>query len=294
MIKRITVLFLSILSLTLTTVAQDAPDAPEPLKSKRGELILPQAGNWGLGIDATPFLEYFGNFFHGEEHNDAPSFNSPSGLALIGKYMKDDHTAYRIRFALNRLSETGKNLVPDDSNEDPEPKYVEDKVVDTDVDIVLGTGIEKRRGNGRLQGIYGAEVAFGLSSGNTKYEYGNSFDEGDNGNTPTFTIWNGVYPNFITVDTERVTEEKTGTQFSFGINGFVGIEYFIAPKISLGGEVGYGIGFRSNPKGKTTLEYYDAADNELKKETTESYNNTTGSFDIGTATYGSINLLFYF
>ncbi|HEY3405283.1 MAG TPA: hypothetical protein VGK59_17985 [Ohtaekwangia sp.] len=288
MIKKLAVLFLSVASLSAM-----AQDAPEPLKSKRGELILPQTGEWGLGIDATPFLEYFGNFFHGEDYNNAPSFNSPDNLALIGKYMKDNNTAYRVRFALNRSSETGKNLVFDDSNEDPEPKYVEDKVVASEINVLLGAGLEKRRGNGRLQGIYGAEVAIGISSAKNKYDYGNSFDEDDNGNNPTFTVWDGVFADFVTNDSERVTEEKSGTQFGFGVNGFIGVEYFIAPKISLGGEVGYGINLRTNPKGETSVQYFDFVDDELETETTESYN-STGSFDIGTNTFGSINLIFYF
>jgi hypothetical protein len=34
------------------------------MKSKRGENILPKAGEFALGIDAMPVVDYFGNLFN--------------------------------------------------------------------------------------------------------------------------------------------------------------------------------------------------------------------------------------
>lgn len=293
MIRKIALVALCLAAFSVSA-QETTTETVEPLKSKKGELILPQAGEWGLGIDATPFLNYLGNFFHGNSYNNSPSFNSAKGVAITGKYMVDAKTAYRLRFALNRSSENAKNMVSDDSNQDPESKYVEDKISASSVNVVLGAGLEKRRGNGRVQGFYGAEALIGITSFNEKYSYGNNFDTDNNGNSPTTTIWDGV-GSIDDVDnySNRITEKKSGGQFSFGLNGFIGVEYFIAPKIALGGEVGYGINFRSNPKGKEVYEFYDFGNNEKKTETNESFN-STGRFDIGTSTFGSINLMFYF
>jgi hypothetical protein len=51
-------------SLTLLALVLGMSGAfAQDLTSKKGEPFLPEAGDWGLGIDANPFLEYAGNFF---------------------------------------------------------------------------------------------------------------------------------------------------------------------------------------------------------------------------------------
>ena len=76
------------------------------LMSKKGVPILPEAGEYALGISANPFLEYFGNFLNGTNGNNSPVFDfagNPLGtpFALYGKKMLDANTALRARFALN-------------------------------------------------------------------------------------------------------------------------------------------------------------------------------------------------
>ena len=51
---------------------------------------------------------------------------------------------------------------------------VEDKQTVNSNFIGLGAGLEKRRGNGRLQGIYGADALIWSQGGKSKYEYGNA------------------------------------------------------------------------------------------------------------------------
>lgn len=64
------------------------------ITNKKGTPILPQAGDYAIGVDATPFLEYFGNMFNGENFNAAQVFNTiridrlvfmPSNLYLLQK-----------------------------------------------------------------------------------------------------------------------------------------------------------------------------------------------------------------
>src|SRR4030095_3666410 len=98
------------------------------------------------------------------------------------------------------------------------------------MNINLGAGMQYNRGKGRLRGIYGFEASIGLSSFKTTYDY--------NG-TPN----NGA-----------ILEAKDGSGFSLGVRGFVGAEYFFAPKISISGEFGWGIAFSSVGEGESTFE----------------------------------------
>ena len=49
-------------------------------------------------------------------------------------------------------------------------------------------------------------------------------------------------------------ESKSGRSFGVGLRAFVGCEFFIAPKISLGAEFGWGLGFQTMGASVTTTE----------------------------------------
>ncbi|MEJ0030541.1 MAG: hypothetical protein WDO15_09285 [Bacteroidota bacterium] len=51
----------------------------------------------------------------------------------------------------------------------------------------------------------------------------------------------------------RVTEDKQGMNFLVGARGFIGVEYFIIPKISLGGEFGYMVGWQTQRRTTTNV-----------------------------------------
>ncbi|MBR9831853.1 hypothetical protein GYB57_06890 [bacterium] len=44
----------------------------EVLTSKKGVPILPEAGDYAIGVDATLFLDYTGNLFNGNLGNTSP------------------------------------------------------------------------------------------------------------------------------------------------------------------------------------------------------------------------------
>ena len=78
--------------------------------------------------------------------------------------------------------------------------------------------------------------------------------------------------------------------FGISVNGFIGVEYFFAPKMSLCGEFGWGIAFESTGDEETT--YFDSSGN-----TTEITQGKTNSFELdtfGSSSTGSIILSFYF
>jgi hypothetical protein len=73
--------------------------------------------------------------------------------------------------------------------------------------------------------------------------------------TPVSTNWNAgtVAPSGL-----RITQNKAGATFGLGIRGFIGAEYFIFPKIAVGGEFGWGLVVANIGDGSVTKESLDA------------------------------------
>lgn len=283
--KKIITFLVLILFLSTVVIAQD-------LTSKKGIPILPEKGEWAIGVDAVPFFYYLGNMFNGNASNGGPSFDFPSSypMTLYGKYMVDAKTAYRVRLQIAYDSQTDKEFVTKDAATPDPDVMVEDKAKRTYMDLVLGFGLEKRRGKGRVQGIYGGEALIMYSSQKNTFTYGNTWNPNL---TPHFVTDFG--DNFYLGNTDNIiTEQKAGSTFGFGVRGFVGVEYFFAPKISLGGEFGWGLNISSTGEGSTMYEYLDNTTTPFVD--TETINDGGGSawgFHTDNLS-GAINLIFYF
>ncbi len=221
------------------------------IMSKKGEIYLPQTGDWVLSMNATPWINYFGNLIHGPA-NSTSFLNSTQ--TIVGKYYVDDHTAYRLllRIGINSTSQNQEIASSDTGNTFPTPQ-AEDKRTISSHFIGVGFGIEKRRGKTRLQGYYGIEAMFFLAGSDTSFTYGNSY----NANTdpvPTYYNWNNGGINSFGLNTPRTTENTPGATFGISILGYIGLEYFVAPKISIGGEYTWGIIFQTTGQGTLNRE----------------------------------------
>ncbi|MBL8003292.1 MAG: hypothetical protein JNL05_15170 [Flavobacteriales bacterium] len=268
-----TVLFAAALVATTVVNAQTGE-----ITSNRGENWLSQDGDWGLTIDATPFLNYAGNLFNGTSGNSAPTWGTPSNalfdpfgtgrFTIAGKKLIDANTAYRGKLRLGFGSVSSDTIVASTTTPNA---FVTDTQKDGGSNIALGFGLEKRVGSTRVVGVYGAEAMIGLASSKTTFEYGNAIDA----NNPA----------------PRATEIKQGGVFSLGVMAFAGVEWFCAPKMSLGAEYNWGIAFSSQGEGSGTVEFW----NGTAVESQESNSGGSSSFGIDTGSNGaSINLNFYF
>lgn len=211
----------------------------QTMTSKNGTPILPEAGDWSVGFDAQPVLNYVGNMFNNSSNNGV-SFNGPDSTAIVGKYMKDANTAYRVRVGINFGSASTTPGTLADSLNDPS------KITVSGTGITLGAGIQKYRGKGRLQGVYGAEAMIGFGSSTTKHEFAKNSDATNQ------------------TSLNRIKEVKGGGTFNFGVRAFVGAEYFFAPKMSLGVEYGWGLMLGSTGASETTTEAYDFTSSSVK------------------------------
>ncbi|MBX2984477.1 MAG: hypothetical protein KF882_00700 [Bacteroidia bacterium] len=280
----------------------------QSFKSKNGHEVLPQAGDWGFGISANPFLNYFGNFINGTNGNAAPTFNNAGAstilnnnlntgsFALLGKKIISPNTAYRARFAMNLYNEKRAGMVQKNQLilNNLLPEFVQDNFTNRLSTVFLGAGIEKRKGSTRLQGVYGAEAFLGYFGQKQSYQYGNAIDvdftapNSTNFGTGNITTLGGQFA--------RTTESNLGSAFFIGARGYVGVEYFIAPKISLGGELGYSLAFMRNSSTYVTNETFDFDNLKAEKVTFKSVRNA-GLTSTGMGldnTNAAINLYFYF
>src|SRR5688572_25227692 len=126
-------IILSSMSLSMMLHAQ-------PILSKDGRPVLPQKGDWSIGLDGTRLIKL-------------ATFNFVSGAqAITGKYMKDSATAYRAGLRVGVNSWTTRNRIvnraaasTNTQSAFPAPEPMNDNIWRRNSMMVgLSFGIEKR------------------------------------------------------------------------------------------------------------------------------------------------------
>ena len=166
----------------LTCYSQD-------LTTKKGENILPEEGDWSIGMSAHPISNFIFNLFtDASSHKDAqmPSFGDDLYF-YMKKFVRDDKA---IRYTIGGNFDTSTETWS----------------------MGLGYGVENRRGNTRLQGMWGYNAFIGI---------GEKFDSDD---------WTSIATAIY----------EDGYNMSLSASMFIGCEYFILAKIAIGAEYHYG------------------------------------------------------
>ncbi|MBS1570189.1 MAG: hypothetical protein JST45_12245 [Bacteroidetes bacterium] len=263
------------------------------ITSNRGENWLSQDGDWAITFDAAPLLNYAGNLFNNGNNNGVMSMNNLissrgyqymaggdgaglgiGGVVIGGKKLIDANTAYRGQVRLGFGSHKETDLVNDVTSTTNPPAQVDDVTKYNYMGIDLGVGLEKRVGSTRVVGVYGAMFDIGFGSAKKTMEYGNALSANNPGT--------------------RNTEEKMGSTMGLGLRAFAGVEWFCAPKISLGAEYTWGVTMSSKGHTTTTQETFDGASNSVTSTSTDG-GTKTNDFGIDTGVSGaSIGVNFYF
>jgi hypothetical protein len=285
------VLFVASMFLATAMIAQDG------LTSKKGEAYLPEAGDWALGFDGTPFLDYAGNMFNGNTGNsvNATWVGNQPAMTVYGKMFKDETTAYRAKVRIGFGSTSAETIGFYDADADPTTNQVEytNTAKTSNMMITLGGGIEKRRGNTRIQGFYGGEALISFGSSSQSWDYGRAYT--DDWNADEELPVNGSVLGAPT--SQRVTERKNGSTFQLGLRGFVGVEWFLAPKVSVAAEYGWGLAMSSTGGGEETVEYFGFAENSsATNPSVQSETISTGgssAFGIDTDNNGGVISIFF-
>lgn len=271
---------------TLNAAAQENEEQENDLKSKKGLVILPESGDIALGVDALPFLNYVGNMMNGATGNSSGFRFVDNTQTIFGKYFLSKETAVRAAFRIGVFSNETGNYVRAMDATSPN-----DEVLDTRTqnfnNFSLSGGLEKRRGKTRIQGFYGVEGFIGVSSATINYDYGNAFTSSN----PSVFFTNNFNSGSELQGSSRILQSTVGTAWSFGVRGFIGVEYFIAPKLSLGGEFGWGPSYTSQADGINITERTNFGEVELIEERTgggSGFNMDTDNM------FGAIKVLFHF
>ncbi len=289
-------------ALLLNLVAQeddfdlDFDDEPSSASSskvvnKHGESVLPQAGDMAIGINAVPIMNYFGNMFNGNTANAYSSSFLSGGQTLFAKYFLTEESALRVRFQTSLQTNNFDFYVPDDLAVLADPTSLALKIDNKKVSssaFGIGAGYEMHRGRGRLRGIFGGEFNFNIVSSKETYTYGNAFSAT---NTAPST---SDFAGSITNPGSRITErtKTAGSGLGFGLGGFIGVEYFFMPNISLGSELSWGLQYNiASASDRTDESWSGTAVNTVNN----SISPKSGNLNLGmTNPAATLYLMFHF
>lgn len=273
--------------MTFSVTAQD-----ETLTNKNDMPILPEAGEFAIGFNAVPILNWVGNTFNNTNNNQFIGQNKfVSNLGqnvLFGKYMLEDKVAIRGHLRVGIDDFTQKNYVIDDTKNSPD-SLVTDMANFNNQVYVVGAGYEFRRGKGRVQGIFGGDVFYMHTRESETYDYGNTFGTLNQAPTTTTNFGNGNNAP----RGERIVMDKDGSTNGVGVRPFAGIEFFFAPKMSIGAEFGWQIMYFSQGEGSTVTEYFEPSTGEILNR--KQFNAGSNGWAIDTDNFnGALFLMFYF
>lgn len=255
--------------------------------SKRGEMILPQQGEMALGIDAMPVFGYFGDLFNGTVGNNT-NFGFMNGIynanTIYVKYYLEDQVAIRGAVRIGYENWIDQEFVTMDQ-QIPDPLVqVTDKYTFNSTNIGVGGDYLMYRGKGRVQGYFGGGAFVNYNTWKDSFTYGNPITT--EFSSPT---WYDFGLGAQVSGGERTLENFNNTSLGLTLRGVIGVEYFFAPKISVGGEMGLGF-TAAKDGGYTTVERWTGTDIEV--ETTKVAND--GFVGVDNFTSGSLFIMFHF
>jgi hypothetical protein len=264
-----TIVLVTTLLISSYCYSQDMGDDQVP-KNKKGNEILPKKGDIGIGFNTIPILDAFFNIFKSNSSNPDIVQYGASNNQVMGKYFLGPKTAIRVRLGVNTISGTVQNNVQDadamykaslGSVDDmilASNMTVQDKLTYSKNNLMISIGLEKRRGYRRLQGFYGGEIGFGNTGSRYNVSYGNAYSDlrptyfTSDFNSGSVTSYNPQSGGI----SGRVKKSTSTGGFRFGVRGFVGIEYFIFAKISIGAEYGWSYSVATQRGSSQNVETY--------------------------------------
>lgn len=270
---------------------------------KEDKVYIPEEGDFAVGFDAAPILGYIGNLFNGNQNNgfgalagtpftsgnDFFNGNIMPDVSIMGKYMFTDNLAVKMNVGLMISSRAERSYTRDDAAGLNNP-LSEAKVIDTErynrtgVSIMLGG--EYRLGKRRIQGVLGAGLLFAAQNENLTNIYGNAMTAANQ--TPSTAITS-------TAGDGRVVKRRNdGANFYVGVTGSVGVDWFVAPKISLGAEVNISAYYMFGAQEYEEREWYNTLTSAVETKT-NLLSPGDGRFVFGTESLGgALAITFWF
>lgn len=216
----------SVCCIAITTGVFAQTDSTKTEAPKVHNSYLPEKGNFAIGADATPLFDYVGNMMNGTIGNTL----NLSAHVIYAKYYLTDNTALRTVLGINTTTKSDLFYVADDAARMANPlsnAQVTDKKTDNSNGYYLSLGLQKFIGEKRLRGFYGAQLFTEYGKDKATYAYGN----------PMTSLNPTPSSNSVYLAGERKLSEVTSHDFMVGAGGIAGFEYYVAPRLCIGGEV---------------------------------------------------------
>ncbi len=280
-----------------SVVAQEANNSNQSTANTTD--LFPKSGDYGFSISATPVVNFVGNMFNGTQNqnigqiggdpllSDNYSGSPYPTISIMGKYFYSDKIALRANIGVIFGNSRNSAYVADDLLRAQDP-FSEADVIDIEKLTYSGAsfafGGEYRVGSGRVQGVLGVDLMYAYSVERARYTYGNAITELNQRptigtNMPSYTAISSVMPN------ARLLNEYLGGH-TVGLVGHVGVELFVAPRISLGANINLSALYNW-----TAMEYNEREGYNVLTGAVETYTNLTSPkshmFIFGTQNVGA-------
>ena len=271
---------------------------------------IPHEGDFAVSVNAVPVFSFIGNMFNGAAGNGvngfagqaylnndvaSPAFGALNPLVSLSvKYLFTDVVGLRLNAGWLYSNFTTNAYSQDDAAVFLDP-LSNAKVIDSRKQISSGlsvmVGPEFRAGRGRVQGVFGAGLLYACQTGRQLYTYGNNMSAENQ--TPSKAFGNAAAPAGFT--SARLKDSKNAGCVNYGgLVCFLGVEWFVAPSISLGGEVNVAAVYRWGGSQYSTVEGFNTLTSQVEEWTDLTAPDSSG-FQFGTGNIGAnLNLTFYF
>ena len=233
--------FAIIILIILGISSVSAQDTTKTSRTVKVSDIVPAAGDWAIGADATPYLNYVGNLFNGTAGN---TFNPLIRNTFYGRYFVTSDACIRLTFSINKGSAVNRQYIADDAARMLDPlsqAKVEDMMTTLTNNASILLGYQKFRGYGKLRGFFGGTIGYSAARTVREFSYGNKITAANS--LPTsydFSVSNRFEDNGDNQNA-RLTYRDNGKSQTLLGGAVVGAEYYFLPKICIGGELFIGL-----------------------------------------------------
>lgn len=266
---------------------------PFTAQAQSEEDYLPKAGDLGLSVSANPLSQIATGVYY-----------TPTQplVSIAGKYMVSDKSALFLNVGWIYNYNHNNYYANDDAALYLDP-FSRAKVIDTEENQITGLNVsfggERRVGKGKVQGVFGGGIMYAFSYYDIRYSYGNaitSINQQPSINDDIYyydaTVENPDVPG---VSYQRYLNKFNTTPTHYiGLTGYAGVEWFVAPKVSVGAKLYLTAAYRFSSGDYYTAEGYNYLTGQVE-EWTELSSPSSHGFSFNRDNVGmDISFNFYF